>query len=706
MLQFKKSNQRKSRKSEKKKNKKSGILPNTYSAISHTATIRVKLIGSFIVPIVFIILLGVVSFQKASDGICSNYEKSTQQAIKMTNEYIMLGVKGVEALSAQYLNDSTIQKYFMDLYSSDLVKKNESFRTIKNQALAKETTDDFISGIAILSDKVQSITTASSVDKIICAGFFETPEGKSIANTSNRLWLGSNEYLDEKMGIGPDKYALRLVRFFVGSDSLIVIDMDRKTLENTLENMEFDKTGIIGIITEEGKEIFPDEKNGAEKVFSDKKFYQKAVEAGDTEGAFDVDYMGKDNLFMYSKLGSTGAMICAIIPKSTILSQADSIKQITVIIVIIAIFVAVLTGLVISLGIDRTIKSIIAKLKKAADGDLTVDFSTKRKDEFRTLINEINYTFSNMKGLINQVKQLSGEVSTASADVSKTSELFLTTSQNISTAMNEIEQGVMQQAKDSEECLHQMDNLSGKIVQMSESTNQISNIAEGTKKNIQDGTVVTRELNDQTKSTIEITTNIVKGIEDLAEKSMSINSIINVINDISNQTNLLSLNASIEAARAGDVGKGFAVVAGEIRNLAEQTKRQVNDIKSIIENIQENTKDLVVTAKKAEDVMELQESAVKNTTDSYVNINNSVDNLMVHLKNIIGHVNNIDTARASTLGAIENISAVLEEIAASTNNVNQISGNQLMSVETLNQSAGNLNQNSEHLVHAVEKFTV
>ncbi len=706
MIKIKKRNQKTEKRVEGKRRKKFGFLDKIFLAISHTATIRVKLIVSFIIPIAFIILLGIVSFNKAAVGIRGSYEKSTHQAIKMTDEYVMLGVKAVEAVSEQYLNDSSLLKYLMSSRNSDKTEKNNNFKLIKNQLLAKKSTDDFISDISILSDSVQSITTAASIDKNICAGFFETEAGKLINNSSRTLWLGSDEYLDQKLRVGSDKYAMRLVRFFAGRDSLMVIDLDIKTFKNILKNMEFDETGTISFITADGKEIFPVDKTDTEPVFSDKEFYQKAVASKKSEGAFYVDVKGKENLFMYSKIGDTGAMICAIIPKSTILSKADSIKQITIFIVIIASLIAVLTGLFISIGIDKAIKTIIAKLKKAAEGDLTVDFTTKRKDEFRTLIDEINNTFGNMKELIAQVKELSSEVSEASSDVSKTSALFLRTSQDISTAMEEIEQGVIQQAKDAEECLHQMDNLSGKIMQMGENTSQIGKLAEGTKKSIQDGTVVTRVLNDQTKSTIEITKNIVNGIEDLAEKSMSINSIINVINDISNQTNLLSLNASIEAARAGEVGRGFAVVAGEIRNLAEQTKRQVNDIKNIIETIQDNTKGLVVTAKKAEDVMVLQSSAVKNTTDSYININGSVDNLMVHLKSIIEHVNNIEVARANTLGAIENISAVLEEVAASTNNVNQISNNQLQSVEALNQSAGDLDNNSEQLVHAVEKFTV
>jgi methyl-accepting chemotaxis protein len=399
-------------------------------------------------------------------------------------------------------------------------------------------------------------------------------------------------------------------------------------------------------------------------------------------------------------------MICALIPKGTITNQASGIKQITVIIVILACIIAVLIGVGISTGIDRTIKEIIDKLREAAKGDLTVTFHSKRKDEFHILIEEIQNTFSNMKDLILQVNDLSGEVSSSTIDVSRTSELFLKSTEDISMAMTEIELGISQQAKDAEECLNQMDHLSQKIVLVSNNTKEITQIADNTKQNIEEGTVVTADLNNQTKSTIEITTSIIKEIEKLAEKSLSIGKIINVINEIANHTNLLSLNASIEAARAGDYGKGFAVVASEIRKLAEQSQESVKDIKKIIGSIQEDTCNVVTTAKKAEEVLLLQESAVKNTTNSYRNINKSVENLMIYLNYITENVSNIEEARISTLGAIENISAVLEEIAASTNTVNQTSNRQLSSVEILNRSAGNLSGNADNLVTAVHKFHV
>jgi methyl-accepting chemotaxis protein len=684
--------------------------------IKSSSTIRVKLIASFMVPIAFIIILGVVSFGVASKAIVKNFEKSSLQTINMTGEYLRFGLSSVEATSIQYANDDTLSKYLLNLYANDKMAYNSNYNNFTNMLFAKSLSDEFIENIFILSDVVKSISTAtkSSTTDGVYAGFAKTDLGKEISNNRTKTaWLGKDEYLDTALKTTPDTYSMRFIRNVSNASGIVIIDVGQDTVEKTLAGIGFDKSGYLAFVTPDGKEIIAkdkkkksDNEKAVETIFSDKEFYTKAVKSEKTSGAEYVKYKNGNYLFMYSKIGKTGATICALMPKNVISHQADNIKKVSYIIVTIAIIVAVLTAIAISMGIDKVIKEIILRLKEAAKGDLTVIFNSKRKDEFRILIEEIQLTFENMKDLILHVNGLSSEVSSSSENVTKTSEMFLKSSKDISAAMSEIEQGISQQAKDAEECLTQMDNLSQKIALVSDNTKEISSIADRTKQSIQEGTIVTEDLNSQTQSTIEITTEIINNIERLDEKSLSIRKIVNVINDIANQTNLLSLNASIEAARAGEYGRGFAVVASEIRNLAEQSQGSVNDIKKIIESILGDTRSAVDTARKAEDVLKLQGNAVKNTTDSYKNINDSVEKLMVYLNYIAQNVGNIEEARVSTLGAIENISAVLEEIAASTNTVNQTSNDQLASVETLNKAAGVLNQNAEILVKEVNKFKV
>ncbi|HEX3023131.1 MAG TPA: methyl-accepting chemotaxis protein [Lachnospiraceae bacterium] len=689
--------------------RKKSINVKRLSIFKNFKTIRVKLIISFLIPILFILFLGFASFIKAAEGIRSSYENSTEQTIQMTSKYLLLGIESIDNVVKEYISDAEKQKYVVGYYNDNLAKSSTIYNGIKSELTRKEKTDNFISQIFIITDKTKSISTLDVTAEGICSGFNDSELGKQVnGNSSKGVWIGQDSYLDEKLGVGANEYSLRLVRNFSGSDAFLAIDMDINVVRDILKNVNFDETGTLALVTGDGKEIFSGEPQEKEQdcIFTEQEFYKNILASEKVNGTSYVNYQGESQLFMYSKIGNSGATICAMIPRSTILSKADSIKNLTVIIVIVACIVAVLTGLLISNGMDRTIKDIISRLKKTSKGDLTVEFKTKRRDEFSILIEEINSTFSNIKDLISQVKDLSEDSSRESAGVSRTSSEVLKVTEDISSAMSEIKQGVLHQAQDAEKCLLQMDHLSDRINQMGSNTKEISSIAEKTKTSIKEGTVITDRLNEQTKSTIEIASDIVTEIDNLAEKSMLIHSIVNIINDISNQTNLLSLNASIEAARAGAAGRGFAVVADEIRNLSEQIKLQIEDIKRIIGNIQDSTKKLTVTAKSASDVMELQSAAVKDTTESYNLINQNVDQLMVYFGHINASVNEIEDARSSTLQSIENISAVLEEVAASADSVSQSTDNQLTSVEQLNQSSSILSDKSKKLYQDTQKFTV
>jgi methyl-accepting chemotaxis protein len=681
------------------------------SNVKFLSSLRFKLFSMFLVPVACIIILGVVSYNQAASGIESNYEKSTADSINMTAEYIRFGLQNVQATSNQYASDTALMNYMRNV--GDMMEHMTIRNNNANSISVKITSDEFIKNIYMISDTVMPIMSAQlQIEDGFYEGLSKTDIGEFIAkNPLKVLWDGQDDYLDEKLQTGPDDYSMRLVRAFGRTDSVLIIDINASTINRILADLSFDASGYIGLITPDGREVIDQSTkeiplDPSEIIFTSESFYHDAVASGETSGSDNVMYRGEQYLFLYSKIGDTGALICSLMPLSVINSQADNIKQTTVIIVIIACIIAILIALIMSTSVNQILGNINSVLRRAAKGDLSVQLETGRKDEFGVLSAEVQATVNNMKQLIQQVKTLSLEVSQSSSNVSKASETFLKSSGDISRAMNEIEQGVNQQALEAEQCLIQMDTLNKKIELVSDNTKDIGLIADNTKDRVNEGTVISDELNRQTSSTINITIAIIKEIEKLAEKSSSISEIINVINDIANQTNLLSLNASIEASRAGEYGRGFAVVASEIRNLAEQSKSSVNDIKQIIDSILEDTTNVVETARSAESVLKLQESAVKNTTDSYHDINESVEKLVVFLKQISENVDSIDETRVLTLASVENISAVLEEIAAASENVSQTSNDQLHSVESLNDSAAKLDSHTDSLTNEIQKFKV
>jgi methyl-accepting chemotaxis protein len=282
----------------------------------------------------------------------------------------------------------------------------------------------------------------------------------------------------------------------------------------------------------------------------------------------------------------------------------------------------------------------------------------------------------------------------------------LGSTKDISLAIDEIEKGVVQQANDTEQCLFQMSDLSNKINHVYENTYEIEQIAKETKIIVGEGIVTMEELNSKSSATTDITHVVINEIEELEVQSRSISNFVGVINDIASQTNLLSLNASIEAARAGDAGRGFAVVAEEIRKLADQSVNASNQIKSIVSTIQNKTKGTVVSAKQAKDIVESQMQSLAKTISTFENINEHVGSLVNNLNNIAEGVKGIESAKDETLDAIRNISAVSQQTATSSEEVSATANNQIASVEYLSQSAAELAEDSKKLEEAIQIFQI
>ena len=214
------------------------------------------------------------------------------------------------------------------------------------------------------------------------------------------------------------------------------------------------------------------------------------------------------------------------------------------------------------------------------------------------------------------------------------------------------------------------------------------------------------QLKESTNSTTQITESIIETIENLAEKSKSIATIIEAINEIAEQTTLLSLNASIEAARAGEAGKGFAVVAQEIRKLADESIRSAEEIAQIVQEIEGNTKEATDVERKAENIVGDQQKAVALTTESFDSIGKQVSGLLEALEIINKNVISMEEDRNTTLSSISAITAISAQTAAGASNGNDTGKKQAVSIEDLDQAADVLEGRAKELSEILSGFRV
>ena len=248
----------------------------------------------------------------------------------------------------------------------------------------------------------------------------------------------------------------------------------------------------------------------------------------------------------------------------------------------------------------------------------------------------------------------------------------LQSSDQVRHGVNVLARGAARQAEDALECKKIAGVLTDKIVRMDQETAEMLTQVQNVKKQSDTGRSNVGDLSD-TQNKLKDTLNTISAeIYDLVEKNEKIESITDVLYGIAKQTNLLSLNASIEAARAGDAGKGFAYVAYEVRKLSEQCHEASGNINDSIKEILASLSDLKKIMEETEQAFEAQKLAVGKTIASFEGINDSVRELVKAQTHLSDHVSEVNHSKEDMLAIMESISDTSEKASASADNVAEI----------------------------------
>ena len=666
--------------------------------------LRTKLIASFMVPVLCIIVLGLVSYQKASDAVISSYEESVNETLSMANQYISLVINTVRASYNTYISDADLRNYFKGLLNDKEAGAVESsFKNIIGQEI---NTSSLVKDIYFISDDMPSITSTVTTTDALLSAYAQTEEGAQVEDQRfNYHIFGNLCDADAALGTDSSQYSFRIAKYLSGSKGIMLVDLNRDIIMNSLATLEAGDGSYVALITPDGTEFYSDGTSARNSVFATSDFYADAVESEES-GMEYVTYAGKKYLFLYSPLAGQSVMICMLIPQDTIQAQTSGIKTVAVVLVIFAVVIAMLLGYILSAHINSNIYHILKQLKIVSGGDLTAHLQSKGKDEFKLLAEGVNSMADNMKTLITNVTQASNSLNKAAEHVSTSSETFVRTSEDIRNAISEIDSGVTQLDANSADCLTQMDTLSGKISEVTEDTKGVIDLTQSAGDSINEGISSMTVLTDSAKKTSEITNQVITAIETLSDKSRSIGQIVESINSIARETNLLSLNASIEAARAGESGRGFAVVAEQIRQLADQSAQSAGQIGVIIDDIVKTTTNVVEIAKEAEASVEFQEQAVSRTTESFVTMDKQIHTLLDSISTISESIQNMEGARSTTLNAIESISSISAETSAGASNVERTVTAQRDAIQTLDDAAGILQERAGELTGLLQQFII
>jgi methyl-accepting chemotaxis protein len=321
-------------------------------------------------------------------------------------------------------------------------------------------------------------------------------------------------------------------------------------------------------------------------------------------------------------------------------------------------------------GIDSSIKRVIAQLQTMAKGDLSQNITVRNNNEISWILLSLIELQTSMRSMITAIQATSGQLTTAAGNLKLTSE--------------ELEEGAEQATGQSTSVVHAVEELSSVSSHISQNCQLMADKAAETNSASAEGSRTIGEMSRMMEEIDKVVTETTEAVGSLGNNSQQIGEIVATIRDIADQTNLLALNAAIEAARAGEQGRGFAVVADEVRKLAERTTMATNDIQKIIATLQRDVANVMGS-------MEQSSKSAQNGVNRVKLSNQAISDITSHIKVLTDNISQVATAveeqSATTAGVMDNIraiSAVINNVSAGTKKTDQASAD-------LARTAGELN---------------
>lgn len=386
-----------------------------------------------------------------------------------------------------------------------------------------------------------------------------------------------------------------------------------------------------------------------------------------------------------------------------------STGQFTFTVITVISFIVILSGIIIafitSRSISRPIKEVVSRMNILAEGDLSKEpLTAKTKDETGQLILSMNKMSENNKLLLQQINEISEVVSAHSEELTQAANEVKIGANQVSTTMDELASGAELQANSASDLTNMMNTYAEKVDKANENGLQIQHNSERVLALTEEGSKMMNHSSEQMEKINEIVKDSVIKMEMLDEQSQKISQLVGVIQDIAEQTNLLALNAAIEAARAGEHGKGFAVVADEVRKLAEQVSFSVSDITNIVHRIQAESKSVSESLKLSFTEVEEGTSQILNTEKTFTQISSEVNCMVENLKEVTDNLNEIVENNVEMKTSIEEIASVSEQAAAGVEQTAAATQQASGSMEEVSKSVNELAKLTDQLNELVNRF--
>ena len=480
-------------------------------------------------------------------------------------------------------------------------------------------------------------------------------------------------------------------------------------------NFNLDNFHDILAAESEGKEAFIVDRDGNLAAHSD---YRVGVDSEEVnvsnqpfmssdEGYYVAKYGGAVDYVAYVREPNSGFTVAITAHKKDVTYEAMHNAIVVTIISIIMLLIAVILERRMISEIVNPIKAVDASLTELINGRFVkLNKYTYKKDEIGSIVNSLNTVMGNIGDLIGQIKLSAKQIGDSSSELSDTSEQISHTADEVSNSVQGIAAGAAQQADEIQNASANVGQIGDAVSDVKDSSENLRNLADRMKN----ASEVSSESLSELKESSNYMTSKIDDISDTIGATQDAVAVISEkvegITSIATQTNLLSLNASIEAARAGDAGKGFAVVAEEIGKLAEDSKHMADDIRIEMNTLLEKAQSAVNAAEEVKDANAGQQTSLGETIEAISGMISDINDTVDGVRTISVGADQCNSSKNVVQDSMSALSAISQQNATSAETTGASMEELSATVTTLAGSAGSLKEIADKLNEEISFFTI
>ena len=415
---------------------------------------------------------------------------------------------------------------------------------------------------------------------------------------------------------------------------------------------------------------------------------------------------GEDVYGVFTQISSSNWGMITELPVSEALQPVKEATNKITMMAIIAFILAVLGSLIIAFIITRPLKNMAKVAALVKGGDLSKRIKITAKDEIGDLQIAFNQMTDSLSEVLSEVSVAVEEITDMSYKLSDGVQISSAATEQITAIVESVAEGAQSQIGSVNTTADITKEISEGVVVTANRTLTVARAATEAAAVAKAGSENINIINEKIIGIKDNVVNSAKLVEKLGNKSAEVTGMVKVIRDIAGKTNMLALNAAIEAARAGEAGKGFAVVADEIRKLAEQSSLAAEQIRTLIQGIQDQSKNAVDTMKVSKEVAKHQADAVVQTEAVFVQISKTIATINAEIENINKLNKSMINKNEAITTVMEDIAAASQQTAASTEEISASTEEQLAVVGEISRTADELNVMAQQLNKEIMKFEI